>query len=409
VAGPSLPQDLGRRVREARELASERHISLYLVGGAVRDVLLGRPVLDVDLVVEKDVAGFARELGRRLGATVKLHGHFGTAVLETPSGERLDVVTARAEDYERPGALPRVRPGSIVDDLARRDFTINAMAMEIARSRGTRLLDPFRGREDLSRGLIRMLHPRSPWDDPTRAFRAVRYANRLGFRIEHATRRWIRAAVRDGAVEAVSGDRLRREIALLFSEKSRATAARGLSVLGLDGALHPSLRFDAATSRRLRAAERIAARANRTTTWLLYLLAWMGETSEEASAAIAARLNLPRRRAAIVAQWPRTRKALTGSAAGPRSRLLATLEDRTDDEVLAVAATLPASSRRRLLEARRAEPGLRLRIRGSDLLEAGLPPGPAIGRALSATLSARRDGAIRPEEELAFALKAARS
>jgi tRNA nucleotidyltransferase (CCA-adding enzyme) len=404
-----LPPELARRVSEARVLARERGILLYLVGGAVRDFLLHRPLVDVDLVLERDAAGFARELARRLGATLKLHGRFGTAVVEKSSGERLDIGSARAEDYDRPGALPRVRAGSIADDLARRDFTVNAMAIEIAGSKRPRLLDPFGGRRDLSLGIIRMLHRGSPLDDPTRAFRAVRYANRLRFRIDAATRRWIREAVNQGALDAVSGDRLRREISLLFSENNRAAAVRALAGLGLARAVHPSLSFDARTGRRLRTVERLAGKTGASVTWVVYLLVWMGELSEESAQAIALRLNLPRGAARAVRAWPQNRKALASAASRKPSRVLATVENSSDDVVLAACALLPARSRERLLEARRAAPGLRLRIRGTDLLAAGVPPGPAIGRALSATLSARRDGAIRAEEELSFALEAARS
>lgn len=404
-----MPRPLARRVAEARALARERGIALYLVGGAVRDLLLGRSSVDVDLVVETDAAGFARELARRLGGTLKLHGKFGTAVLETPDGGKLDVATARAEDYDRPGALPRVRPGAIEDDLARRDFTVNAMALEIARAKTPRFLDPFDGAADLRRRLIRMLHPRSPVDDPTRAIRAVRYANRLEFRIESRTRGWIRAAVREGALDGVSGDRLRREIALLFSERNRADAARAMDALGLAAAVHPGLRFDARAARRLRAAERTAEKEGSRATWLVYLLAWMGETSEAAADAVAGRLSLPGRPARIVRAWPRTERALSAADRESPSKLGAKLEGLSDDEVIAAAAMLPPPARRRLLAARRALPDLQLRIRGKDLVAAGVPPGPAIGRALSATLTARRDGAIRPEEELAFALEAARS
>jgi tRNA nucleotidyltransferase (CCA-adding enzyme) len=398
-------------VAPARDLAREKRAALYLVGGAVRDLLLGRPseIVDVDLVVESDAVGFARELARRTGATVKFHGRFGTAVLKAPSGERLDVATARAEQYERPGALPRVQAGTIEDDLARRDFTVNAMAIEIARSKRPRLLDPFGGREDLSRGRVRMLHPRSPVDDPTRAFRAVRYANRLGFRIERSTRRWIREAIESGVLSTVSGDRVRREIALLFSEKGRAAAAQDLAALRLAAAVHPSLRYDGTAARRLRAVERLATQSGLQTTWLVYLLTWMGETDARAAEGIAARLNLPRAAAAMVRGWRGTWRRLAAAAGEGRSRCIDAAETVSDDELLAAAAQLPSASRRRLFEARRAGATPSLTIRGRDLLAAGIAPGPAVGRALSATLSARREGAIRPEEELSFALKAARS
>ena len=341
----------------------------------MRDVLLGREVVDVDLVVESDAVGFARELARRLGAGLTLHGRFATAVLQAPSGGRLDVGSARVETYERPGALPRVRPGTIEDDLARRDFAVNAMAMEIARAKSPRLLDPFDGRGDLRRRVVRMLHSRSPLDDPTRSFRAVRYANRLGFEIDAQTRRWIRGAV--GALDAVSGDRIRRELALLLSERNRASAARELARLGVATAVHPALRFDRAASRRLVNAETLAGEAGLAPGWIVYLLSWMGDVDQPTTNAVITRLNLPKATA--------------------------------EDAVLAAAAALPLTEGRRLLREHLAATRVRLLIRGSDLVAAGIAPGPAIGRALSATLSARREGSIRAEDELSFALKAARS
>jgi tRNA nucleotidyltransferase (CCA-adding enzyme) len=405
----ALPPDVLRRVAPARKLARETGIALYLVGGAVRDLLLGRAVTDVDLVVEADALGFAARLARELGAAVELHRRFGTAVLSLPDGERLDVATARAEEYQKPAALPRVRASSIEDDLARRDFTINAMALEIARSKRAALLDPFGGRNDLRRKLVRALHPRSFDDDPTRAFRAVRYANRLGFRIESATRAAIRAAVAAGAVNAVSGDRLRREILLLFTEPNRASAARAMATLGLSRTIHPALSYDAAVGARVRRAERLATEAGRNATWLVYLLSWMGESSAEVADAIARRLNLSSAPSRTVRAWPAAWKAL--SRAGDRgvAALAERIEGLGEDALLAAAATAPAPLARRILSIRDAAPAYRLTIRGKDLVAAGIPPGPAIGRALSATISARRDGAIRPEQELAFALKAARS
>jgi tRNA nucleotidyltransferase (CCA-adding enzyme) len=405
----ALPPDVLRRVAPARKLARETGIALYLVGGALRDLLLGRGVADVDLVVEEDALGFAARLARELGAAVLLHRRFGTAVLSLPDGERLDVATARAEEYERAGALPRVRAGSIEDDLARRDFTVNAMAMEIARAKRAALIDPFGGRNDLRSKLVRALHPRSFDDDPTRAFRAVRYANRLGFRIESSTRGAIRAAVAAGAVNAISGDRLRREIRLLFAEPNRAAAARALAALGLSRTIHPALSYDAAVGGRLRRAERLAAQAGRNATWLVYLLSWMGESSTDVADAIARRLNLSSAPSKIVRSWPAAWKDLSRAGDLGVATLAERIEGLGEDALLAAAAAAPAPLARRILSIRDAAQAFRLTIRGKDLVAAGIPPGPAIGRALSATLSARRDGAIRPEQELAFALKAARS
>jgi tRNA nucleotidyltransferase (CCA-adding enzyme) len=405
-----LPADVARRVAEARRLAREGGVTLYLVGGAVRDLLLRRPIVDIDLVVETDGDAFARQLARLLGAELKLHRRFGTAVITLPNGERLDVATARAEEYERPGALPRVRPASITEDLLRRDFTINAMALEIALAGRPQLIDPSGGRDDLDRKLVRLLHPRSAFDDATRAFRAVRYANRLGFAIERETRRWILAAAAAGAADAVSGDRLRREVALLFSEAGRAAAVRELVSLRISRTVHPGLRYDASGGRRLRIAERLVASRAGGATWLLYLLTWMGEVPRAEAGEIATRLNLPRVSGRVVRAWPEVQRRLVRSAAKSAEDLglEALFEGLDEDSVLAAAATAPPRARRRILAA--AEfPAARLEIGGRDLVAAGVPAGPAIGRALSATRTARRKGEIRREDELAFALKAARS
>ena len=406
----ALPADVARRIAAARRLAREGGVALFLVGGAVRDLQLRRPIVDIDLVVETGGDAFARQLARTLGAELKLHPRFGTAVIALPNGKHFDVATARAEEYERPGALPRVRSASITEDLLRRDFTINAMALEIALAPRPRLIDPSGGRDDLDRKLVRLLHPRSAFDDATRAFRAVRYANRLGFAIERKTRRWILAAVLAGSADAVSGDRLRREVALLFSEVGRAAAVRELVSLRISQTIHPGLRSDAAVARRLRIAERLAASRSEGGTWLLYLLTWMGEVPAADAGEIATRLNLPRASGRVVRAWPEVQRRLVRAAAKSAEDLAleAVVEGLDKDSLLAAAASAPPPARRRILAAAQS-PGARLEIGGRDLVAAGVPAGPAIGRALSATRTARRKGAIRREDELAFALKAARS
>lgn len=404
---PALPAGLARRLAAARRLARQHNIPLYLVGGAVRDLYLRRPIGDVDLVVEGDAVAFAQELARDLGAKLALHGRFGTAVVTLPAGGHLDLAGARTEEYDRPGALPSVHPAPISEDLRRRDFTVNAMALEVGKAGKPALLDPFGGRADLRRKVVRMLHPRSPFDDFTRALRAVRYANRLGFAIGRQTRAWIRSAAASGAADAISGDRLRRELLLLFSEKNRAAAVRKMASLGIARTIHPRLRFDAAVGRRLRAAERLAAAEGAEATGLVYLLSWMGEISPEAAALIAGRLNLPRASARAVREWPAFERRVARAVA-KNEDLAPLVEGRDDDSVLAVAAIAPPAARRRILATARAGHET-LGIAGRDLVAAGIPAGPAIGRALAATLTARRRGKIGKEDELAFALEAARS
>jgi tRNA nucleotidyltransferase (CCA-adding enzyme) len=399
-----LPPLLREAIGAARRLARDEGRPLFLAGGAVRDLLLGRPVLDLDLIVEGDAPSFARRLGSALNAEPRVHPRFGTATLSLPGGVRLDLAASRRETYERPGALPRVEPASIREDLERRDFTINALALEIAPR--SRLLDPFGGQADLEKGIVRMLHPGSPRDDPTRACRAVRYANRLGFRIEPRTRRWIVEASRGGVFDAISGDRLRRELRLLFSEANRAGALRLMTGLGLDTALDPALARAPSALRAFARAERVAERHPGRTSWLLYLLVWTAGLGAGDTLRLSRRLALAGEEGRRVRSWPAAWKEIqTDPVRATPSRLLS--RGLSGDEIAAAAARLPAPAGRRLERALTAL-DIRLSIGGRDLIAAGVPAGPRIGRALEAALAARRDGKIVPGQELPFALAAAR-
>lgn len=370
----------------------------------MRDLLLGRPIRDVDLVVADDAIRFAARLAEELRAETEAHRRFGTATLFLPGGGRLDLAGARREAYPRPGALPEVFPAaSIEEDLARRDFTVNAMALELAP--GRRLVDPHGGRADLAKKRIRFLHPRSPADDPTRAFRAVRYATRLDFRIAPEARRSIASAVAGGAVDAVSGDRLRRELALILAEPEPGRGVRSLGRLGLDAAIHPAL-SDPRAGARVAAAARVAAQG---AGWLCYFLAWMGPTRKGPLQGIADRLAFAGRDRKRLLAWPDTRAALApGLSALAPSELSRRLRGRRLEDVVAAAAELPARDRGALLRGFAASGGLRLSVRGSDLVAAGVPPGPRIGCALAGTLAAREDGRISEAEELDFAVGLAR-
>src|SRR3972149_4491725 len=217
------PPRLWDLVKGAGEAAWGRGMALFLVGGAVRDVLLGRPSLDLDLVAE----GSALELLSSLGwEGARTYPRFGTAKLEG-KGWTLDLASARREVYPRPGALPRVTQGSLNEDLWRRDFTINAMAVALAPPSLGELVDPFDGRADLEAGLLRVLHPKSFQAEATRMLRGVRYAGRFGFRLEGETERLLR---RDLAhLDAISGGRLRRELGHILreGEPERALALGG--------------------------------------------------------------------------------------------------------------------------------------------------------------------------------------
>ncbi len=236
-----LPADLLDFVKAAGEEANRQQQKLYLVGGVVRDLLLERANLDLDLVVEGDAINLADEMARINNAKVTPHPRFGTAKLQW--GRRsVDVATARAETYARPGALPAVRPGTIGDDLARRDFTVNTMAIELNPRRFGQLMDVHGGVPDLKQKLIRVLYEKSFTDDATRIWRAVRYEQRLGFSIEPATLLLLNRDI--DMLETISGDRIRHELELALKEEMPEKTIQRAAELGVLAKLHPSLKGD---------------------------------------------------------------------------------------------------------------------------------------------------------------------
>ena len=237
--------------RTAGKLGEGMTMPAFAVGGVVRDLLLGGTAPDVDLVVEGDGIAFATRLYQEIGGTLTEHAAFGTASIvggtaPAPRLPRVDIASARRERYRRPGALPDVAPAELHEDLVRRDFTQNAMALDLAPSTFGRLHDPLGGRHDVRRRLLRPLHPLSFVEDPTRMFRAARYAARLGARLTSDARRAVALALRIGEYPALSGERLRAELLLLAVEANPAAA--------LDRALR--CRLFALWDRRFRATAR---------------------------------------------------------------------------------------------------------------------------------------------------------
>jgi tRNA nucleotidyltransferase (CCA-adding enzyme) len=222
----------------------EPYDGVYLVGGTVRDILLGERNFDVDVVVEGDAIALARAVAEKLDGRVRAHKTFGTAVVLYGDDERLDLVTARSETYHAPAVLPTVAPGTIAEDLHRRDFTINAMAASLKGDDLGELVDPFGGRADLEAGRIRILHDRSFIDDPTRILRAIRYEDRYGFRMDDETVRLARECIATGHVGDLSGARLRDELIALLEEGDVSHAIPRLSDLEAQKEIHPHVVAD---------------------------------------------------------------------------------------------------------------------------------------------------------------------
>jgi tRNA nucleotidyltransferase (CCA-adding enzyme) len=245
LAGPLGEVARLRPVFEAVASLGERPEGVYVVGGTVRDILLGEENFDVDIAVEGDAIGFAHDLAGALGGRVTPHAKFGTAVVQYGDGERIDVVTTRTEFYDAPGALPKVERAGLREDLFRRDFTLNAMAVSLKPADFGRLVDPFGGRADLDQRVLRVLHNLSFIDDPTRIFRAIRYEARYGLRLEEHSARLARGTIEMGLVGDLSSARLRDELVALLEDPGATSGILRLGELGVDRAIQPHLSADA--------------------------------------------------------------------------------------------------------------------------------------------------------------------
>lgn len=384
-----------------------------LVGGAVRDLLLGRAPRELDVVVAGDAASLARELASVLGANITLHGRFGTAVVEWEAG-RVDVAERRGESYRAPGALPEVHEGGVEEDLRRRDFTVNAIAVPLGGRRRGALDSAEHALEDLAAGRLRVLHERSFIDDPTRLLRLARYRARLGFELEAQTARLAAEAVAAGALASVSRARVGAELRLALTEADAVGALAELRELGVLSAIDPGVSFDEQLARGALALLPSDGRADLLLMASL-LLALAQHPSADPQRAMFELLDglefsaLERERIMRSALVARSLVAKLARAGRP-SRLHEALSTRTLEAVaLAGALSEEGSSggaaATRWLERLR---HVRLSINGDDLLAAGVPAGPELGRRLDAALARKLDGELAdgPRAELDAALEA---
>ena len=375
---------------------------VYLVGGAVRDLLVGQPSFDLDLAVEGDAREVAARLSERLGGEAVDHDRFGTATVRAQSFVA-DLATTRRERYPHPGTLPEVEPAGLHEDLHRRDFTVNAMAIALAEPERGALVDPLSGREDLDAGVVRVLHPLSFLDDPTRLLRALRYEARLGFALDPDTERLVREAADARVFATVSGARVRDELTDLLGEPEAPAAVARMRGLGVAAALDPLLDAD---------PDRVAGAA-------------LGSTDTGADPALAALaalccaapgdlehflagLSLPAgQREAVLRAAHRGPSLATKLKRDLRRSELHDLLSGEPPEALALALGLGAPGEP-VLHFVSELSHIRLDIDGGDLVAAGLSPSPAVGRALEKTLRRKLDGQVGGREaQLRLAIEVA--
>ncbi|MDP3879311.1 MAG: CCA tRNA nucleotidyltransferase [Dehalococcoidales bacterium] len=393
-----LPAELVDFMRQAGEAATARGQKLYLVGGVVRDLLLGRANLDLDLVLEGDAISLAEQLAGTGGRRLKTHPRFGTAKVQWQRWS-VDLTTARSETYDKPGALPKVKPGSLADDLFRRDFTINAMAVELAPGSYGHLIDPYRGLDDLGSKLVRILHPVSFIDDSTRIWRGLRYEQRLDFHLEADTLRLLKRDV--PMLDTISGDRLRHELEMVLREERPEKVLRRAGELGVLSQLYPGLTGDDWL------AEKYAdARTAGSSSVEVYLALLAYRLTGEETEGLISRLRLPNPLARTLRETVslKARLPLLADAKIAPSRIYRLLEGNSlpaiTASLLAADSAVARQHIRLYLDRLRY---VRPTLTGRDLQQMGIAPGPRMKEILERLHEARLDGKVtskKGEEEM---------
>ena len=375
----------------------------FLVGGAVRDALVGAPVVDLDISVEGPGIELAEAIARQLGGRVTRHGAFGTATV-TFGEASVDFATARSETYAHPGALPTVEAAAIESDLFRRDFTLNAMAIALEPAERGVLVDPYGGADDLAAGTLRVLHERSFLDDPTRIFRAARYEARLGCSLDAGSESLARTSVLAGLVGELSPTRVGNELVALLQEENAVAALERLESLGAVHALNDRLDASQAACALMRHAAALGSELDTgAPDWRVRLAVLVRRLEEHDRRRWLDSLQLSRRDTDLIARAAAVHVTLAqGSAvASSASELFALLGAEPMEAVVLALAEAPsghpgAEAMRTFLRELR---HVCLVIDGRDLADLGLSESPAVGRVLDAVLALRLDGKIATREE----------
>ncbi|MFZ5907688.1 MAG: CBS domain-containing protein [Nitrospirota bacterium] len=401
-----FPEDVFSLLKLAGEVAEQKGFQAYLVGGSVRDLLRGEENLDLDIVVEGEGIAFARALAERLHAKVRTHQKFGTAQIFT-TGTKLDVATARTEYYESPAALPKVETSSIKKDLYRRDFTINTLAVKLNPGDFGLLIDFFGGQRDLREKTLRVLHNLSFVEDPTRAFRAVRFSERFGFKIGKHTENLIRSTIEMNLFEKLSGPRLYEELLLSFQETDPIKTLKKLSVYGLLKVIHPGLVFTEELETTLRSLQETLSWFNllfleeKTDRGILYLMALLSELKEEEARSVLDRLSPPpKARELIVRGLSRVRDLLRRLPLDNPVDTYALLIKLDLETVLFAMALSKDRKKQRVISHYLTElRNIRTILTGKDLQRMGIPPGPLYAKILKELLDEKLSGRLKSRED----------
>jgi tRNA nucleotidyltransferase (CCA-adding enzyme) len=406
-----LPDTVLDLLHSAGGLAKEKGYKVYAVGGFVRDILLQRSNLDIDLVVEGDGIIFAQALAQKLGGRIRAHKKFRTAVVILPDDQRIDVATARLEYYEHPAALPTVELSSIKLDLFRRDFSMNALAIELNPEHFGQLVDFFGGQKDIKDRVIRVLHSLSFVEDPTRIIRAIRFEQRFKFRIGAQTERLIKNALQLNMFQKLSGSRIFQELKLLMQESSPLECLQRMHGLDILQNIHPLFKLDEKKVQLLQKLEKVLDWHElmymdpAPEHWKLYFLALCQGYNQEQIQSLTRSLDMPKKQQnsiiQILQEVQRTEQKLYQWQKKDEnlSELYFLLHKLPIEAILYIMACTPQENIRKhvslyLTQLR----GESIDINGKDLQAMGLIPGPAYGRILTRILAAKLDGEAKDRQ-----------
>ena len=393
-----LPSEKQTLLSNIAAQAAAMDMSCYIVGGFVRDLLLGKPINDLDVIVEGDAIKFGKSLVKTFGGKLTFHDKFHTAIWHLPptfdlQPSTLDLITARKETYLMPGALPTVTPSTIEDDLRRRDFTINCMAIRIDGDHFGELLDPLNGQADLEEGLIRILHPQSFIDDPTRIFRAIRYEARYSFNLESSTLNLINSEALN-VIPRLSGERIRHELDLIFEEENSSQMILRAGEFGLFEKIHPRLPlFNPNYSYFLEMDSTLGIPTSKSE--IGYML-WLMDLLEDDIMSIGQRLNFTSDLTYsvwAVSQLKKSLPFLVGSSPSVWTYALEKLP------LLSIYVVYLVAREDALLDFLSIWRHVKPHTTGNDLKARGLQPGPQFGKILQEIRSAWLDGVLSSKTE----------
>jgi|WetSurMetagenome_2_1015567.scaffolds.fasta_scaffold33872_2 tRNA nucleotidyltransferase (CCA-adding enzyme) len=392
-----LPAGLVNFLWLAGEIAHTRGERLYLVGGVVRDLILGQTTLDLDLVVEGNGIELARRLQEINHGELAVHPRFISATLKWERWS-IDVATARTETYARPAALPDISPSTINQDLFRRDFSINAMAVQLNPGEYGKLLDPHDGRSDLREKLVRVLHQKSFIDDPTRIWRGLRYEQRLDFRLEKETLYLLKRDV--NMLDSLTSDRIRYEIECVLKEPAPEKVFRRAAELGVLGRLLPSLPGDGWLAEQYGKLREMKLPPPQEMDFRLALLAYPLSAAEVD--VFIDRLNLPKSLEALVRDTiaVKNKLKLLATPGVSRSSIFNILDGLSGDAItlnsMVTESPIAAQSIKLYLVTLQ---NVKVLMHGNDLISMGVPQGPRVKEVLDQLLRARLNGKVRTRED----------